>query len=311
MEKNYMPKLNVRKIAQLTGHKASVFALGQGPAANTFLSGAGDGWLVSWSLDEPENGQLLARVETQAFSLLYLPEWDKAVVGNMNGGLHWIPLQEPGKTRNIAHHQKGVFHLLRIGDHVYSAGGKGLLTRWDPTEGRSLESLQLSNQSLRSLAYCPQRQELAVGASDNSIFLLDASSLALRQHIPQAHDNSVFALHYTPDGRHLISGGRDAQLKAWALEPEPTLLSAQPAHWYTINSIAFHPKGRWFATGSRDKSIKIWDADTFQLAKVLDTGREGGHLNSVNCLFWSPYQNYLISASDDRSMIVWEIEESA
>ncbi|MCB9039753.1 MAG: WD40 repeat domain-containing protein [Lewinellaceae bacterium] len=303
-----MPELTVRKQAQLTGHNTSVFALGRGPGADGFFSGAGDGWIVRWGLKEPEVGRLAARVDTQIFSLLYLPEWDRVIAGDMNGGLHWIQLGEPEKTRNIAHHQKGVFDILRIGPYVYTAGGQGLLTRWDAASGRSLESIQLSNQSLRCLAYCPERGELAAGASDHAIYFLGAETLELRHRLAKAHDNSVFTLHYTPGGAHLLSGGRDAMLKAWALGNTPELLSAQAAHWYTINSIAFHPEGRWFATGSRDRSIKLWNPQTFELLKVLDASRDGGHVNSVNRLFWHPYHNSLISASDDRTMIVWEVE---
>lgn len=305
-----MPELTVRKKAQLTGHNASIFALGRGPDADGFFSGAGDGWIVRWNLNGPEVGRLAAKVDTQVFSLLYLPEWNRVVAGNMNGGLHWIQLDKPDQTRNIAHHEKGVFDMLRIGPHVYTAGGKGMLTRWDAAACRSLESIQISNQSLRCLAWHPQGNELAVGASDRAIYLLDADSLQLRHRLADAHDNSVFTLHYTPDGHHLLSGGRDAMLKVWKMEGGPALHSAQPAHWYTINSIAFHPEGRWFATGSRDRSIKLWDARGFKLLKVLDASRDGGHINSVNRLYWHPYENYLISASDDRSMIVWEVEGS-
>ena len=304
----FMPSLIVHKKAQLTGHNASVFALGRGQRADEFFSGAGEGWIVRWAMEKPETGHLAAKVDTQVFSLLYLPEWEKAVAGDMNGGLHWIQLGQPEKTRDIAHHRKGVFDILRVGPHVYTAGGMGLLTRWAPGEVRSLESVRLGQQSLRCLAYCPARNELAIGTSGRSIFLLDEHTLQLRRHITDAHDNSVFTLQYTPDGKHLLSGGRDAMLKAWELNGDISLLSAQPAHWYTINSIAFHPEGRWFATGSRDRSIKIWDGQTFKLLKVLDASRDGGHINSVNRLFWHDYNNYLISASDDRSMIVWEVE---
>jgi WD40 repeat protein len=308
--KRYMPKFQIEKLAQLTGHNASIFALSKDQNPRHYLSGAGDGWIVRWDLDEPENGRLVAKIDTQVFSLLYLPKWDKAVIGDMNGGVHWVPLQAPDDTKDIAHHQKGVFAITQIGDHIYTAGGQGMLTRWSAEESRSLDSLQLSRQSLRCLAYAPKRNELAVGSSDNSIYLLDADSLTLKHHLPDAHNNSVFSLHYTPDESYLLSGGRDALLKAWQLDKgEPQAISSQPAHWYTINSIAFHPSGKWFATGSRDKTIKIWDADNFQLLKVLDTVRSGCHVNSVNRLLWHDYHNYLISASDDRSMIVWDFTE--
>ncbi|MBV6653240.1 MAG: WD40 repeat domain-containing protein [Mameliella sp.] len=302
-----MPHLFVEKINQLTGHNASIFALEKDQAANSFLSGAGDGWIVRWSLDGSDNGKLIAKVETQVFSLLHLPEQQIVVAGNMNGGVHWVDLEYPDQTRNIAHHQKGVFAIQAFDHFIFTAGGQGMLTKWDCATGKALESLQLSNQSLRSLAIAPEREEIAVGASDNSIYLLDANTLQIRHKIDAAHDNSVFSLAYSPDETYLLSGGRDAHLKAWGLKGEPVCIDQKPAHWFTINSIVFSPCGRWFATGSRDKTVKIWDAKTFELLKVLETIRDKGHLNSVNRLFWTPYQNYLISAGDDRSIIIWKV----
>lgn len=304
--------VRVRKRAQLTGHNAAIFAIGPDVVPHQFLSAAGDGWIVRWDLKDPDTGRLIAKIDTQAFSLLYLEEANRVVVGNMNGGVHWVDLDNPEHTRNIAHHQKGVFGLHRVGDFVYSIGGGGMLTRWDLHTARSLESVRLANQPLRCIAYSADRRELAVGSSDNSIYLLDADTLQVRHRHQQAHDNSVFTIAYHPDGQHLLSGGRDAHLRIWHFDADHQLraVAAKPAHWFTINAIALDPQERWFATGSRDKTIKLWDAHTFELVKVLETARDGCHVNSVNRLFWSPFQNELISASDDRSMIIWTVDEA-
>ena len=301
--------LKVKKIAQLTGHNASVFSLCSGPGKGRFLSGDGDGWIASWDLDHPENGHLLARIGSQIFSLLYLEEWNKVVAGNMNGGVHWLDLDNPENNKNVAHHRKGVFDILRIKDSIFTLGGDGVLTRWSIPESRTVESYQLSNLSLRSLDFCPVRNEIAVGASDNAIYLLNASTLEPKKNIMGAHFNSVFTVKYSHNGKYLLSGGRDAHLRIWDLDAGGKQIYAQPAHWFTINSISLHPQEKWFATASRDKTIKIWDAGTFQLLKVLDTGRNGGHINSVNRLLWSPYQDYLISCSADRRIVIWKIAD--
>ena len=300
----------IHKKAQLTGHKASIFALARDQQDYSFLSGGGDGWIVRWDLNTPELGKLIATVEAQIFHLHYIPTLETIVVGNMNGGLHWIDVNTPSNNINIAHHKKGVFGILSVEDKLYTIGGGGLLTSWDALQKRSVESLQLSNQSLRSIDYSNIRNEIAIGSSDHSIYLIDATSFKVKYHLEQAHENSVFSLRYSPNQQYLFSGGRDAHLKVWALDKYPNSVADIPAHWYTINSIVFHPEKKWLATASRDKTIKIWNAETLELLKVLEMQRDGGHLNSVNSLLWHPYQQTLISASDDRSIILWQDTQS-
>lgn len=297
--------ITVNRTAALTGHNAAIFALAA-TAPRQFLSGSGEGWIVRWDLDQPDLGRLAAQVEQQIFALAVLPsDPEQWVAGNMTGGLHWIDPQAGVAVKNVQHHRKGVFALIWATGFLWSAGGDGLLTRWDPHSRSAQDSLRLSHQSLRCLAWYPPRQELAVGASDGNIYLVDAQTLTLRHTLVGAHLPSVFCLHYAPGGDYLLSGGRDAHLRVWACA-NWTAVSAQPAHWYTLNSIAFHPAGHLFATASRDKTIKIWDAHNWQLLKVLDAIRYRGHVNSVNALLWLP-GNELVSAGDDRSIMAWEI----
>jgi WD40 repeat protein len=307
-------KIDAKKIAQLTGHQGSVYALTDSLTPQYFLSGAGDGWIVEWDLAKPEVGKLLAKIETNIFALLFIKEKNLIIAGNRDGGIHFIDLNDATQNKNVAHHAKGVFSIQIIDNQLFTLGGEGSITRWSMEEKRTLESLQLSTKSLRCMDFSPSRREFAIGASDGNIYILD-KNLDLRKII-KAHTPSVFSLKYAPNQDYLLSGGRDALLKVWDVNDSFSNLTSVPAHLYTLNAIAFHPTNpTLFATASRDKTIKIWhfgpqntDATTgITLLKVLDTVRYGGHLNSVNSLLWTSFNNQLLSASDDRSIIVWEI----
>jgi WD40 repeat protein len=297
--------LHIRKIHTCTGHNASIYALAPGRSPRHFLTAGGDGWIVEWNIDEPEMGRVVANVDTQIFALCRLSGTSRVVAGNMNGGIHWIDLDQPDNTRNLQHHKKGVFALLHTGNEVFSAGGDGFLTRWQAEEGRSLESLQLSYQSLRCLAHSPEHGLLAAGASDHAIYILNKATLEVERIIKEAHTNSVFSLAFSPGGRYLVSGGRDAMLRVWDLEQDFEQISAQPAHLFTINDLSFSPDGELFISASRDRTLKCWDAHTFELLKVVDTLRFGSHPRSVNRLMWT--DGLLISGGDDRQAMIWKI----
>lgn len=296
--------MHVHKIHTCTGHNAALYALAPGTGQRHFLTAGGDGWIVAWNLDSPENGRVVAQVPAQVFALCKLDD-GRLVAGNMNGGIHWIDLEHPDQTRNLQHHRKGVFAIKQIGSFVYSCGGDGFLTRWSSEKALSLESIQLSHQSLRCLAYDASRGWLAIGGSDHAIYVLNESTMALQRVLKLAHTSSVFSLAFSPDGRYLWSGGRDAILRIWDIEADFAPVSAQPAHLYTINDLAFSPDGQWLITASRDRTIKCWDAQSFALLKVIDTLRYGSHPRSVNRLMWQ--DGWLISAGDDRQAMIWEI----
>jgi WD40 repeat protein len=300
--------MEVKKIATLTGHNAAIFKVIEGKTPQSILSADGAGWIVEWDLANPDTGKLIAQAEGNIFSLAFLKEKNILLAGTMYGGVHWIDLSTPTLSKAITHHQKGVFAIEIIDNAVFTLGGDGIITHWSVGTQRAVESVQLSSQALRGIAYHAQRDELAIASSDQNIYFLDRKNLTLKRTLHQAHQHSVFSLCYSPNGKHLWTGGRDAHLNVWNIENEHEieLISSQPAHLFTINSIVFSQNKQYVLTGSRDKTIKIWDATTFQLLKVLDTLRQGAHINSVNTLLATNYENYIISGSDDRRLMVWK-----
>lgn len=289
------------------GHRSAVYALSGYNNANFFLSGAGDGWTVVWDVENPETGRLLAETEGNIFSLCYLPDLHWLLVGNMQGAVHWVDLLKQQTIKTVLMHPKGVFDIQLIDNKIWSVGADGCLTVWDIAQMRPLETLQLSSRSLRAIAVCVARREVAVAASDASIYILDMDNLLLKQQIAQAHTPSVFSVAYSLDGRWLLSGGRDAQICIWDTNDGYALYHKIPAHLYTVNHLAVHPSGAFFASASRDRSIKFWQMqEGFPLLKVIEKSKGMGHLQSVNRLFWLN-DTQLLSASDDKTIALWEV----
>jgi WD40 repeat protein len=56
-----------------------------------------------------------------------------------------------------------------------------------------------------------------------------------------------------------------------------------------------------------DKSIKLWDARDLKLKKVIDKARNASHGTSVNKLLWREKDQVLLSASDDRTISMWNL----
>ncbi|GAB3666442.1 hypothetical protein GCM10027594_33340 [Hymenobacter agri] len=298
----------VTKIATLAGHRDAVYALTGGPGSQVF-SGSADGMVVGWDAAEPaRDGELLARVENSVYALRHLPELDLLVLGHNFQGIQALDLSRKQLAHATALPPVAIFEIVYSASRqrLYAGLGDGTLAVLSLPDFRLEKLLRLTDKSLRTLALHEGRGELLVGSSDHLTRVLNLDSLETKFTLGES-TNSVFSVAFSPDGAHLLTAGRDAQIRRWNVAAGYALADVVPAHMYTINHLAFSPDGRYLASCSLDKSIKLWDAATLTLLRVLDRARSAGHGTSVNRLVWPGNQNRLVSCSDDRSLAVWQL----
>ncbi|QMU28896.1 WD40 repeat domain-containing protein [Adhaeribacter radiodurans] len=303
--------IQVQKITTFTGHRDCVYTLEKSDREEVFFSAAGDGMVVAWNLENSGNGELIAQVPASVYALRYVPEKNWLLVGHNHNSLQIIDIANKEVLAAVPLPPVAIFDIVWSGktQFIYVGLGDGGLAVIDANSFTLKKIIKLSQKSARCLALNELTQELAVGFSDHSIRVLDATSLILKFEL-SGHTNSVFTVAYSPDGRFLLSGSRDAHLKVWLATAEYTEHTSIIAHMYAINHITYSPNGKFFATCSMDKSIKVWDAEAFRLLKVIDKVRHAGHGTSVNKLLWSGYRNQLVSGSDDRTISVWDLNFS-
>lgn len=304
--------IQVAKQYTLKGHKDCIYTVAPAAEAHHFFSGAGDGMVVRWDFNDLENGRIIAKVPASVYAIHHEPERNNLIIGQNYEGIHIIDLKDNQEAGSLKLTGSAIFDIKVYKEKILVATGDGVITVINYQNLKILERIDLSSESARSMAIHREAGEMAVGYSDNKIRIIDLNTYQLKYEI-DAHDNSVFTLRYSPDYRWLLSGSRDAHLKTWNVHEHYQLQESIVAHMYCINHIEYRPDGKYFATCSMDKSVKIWDAEHFKLLKVIDKARHAGHATSINRLLWSRYEdekqiNPLISASDDRSISVWQVD---
>lgn len=300
--------LRISKAAQLTGHTGAVYALENSPEKNNFYSGGSDGIVAQWDLANPDTGEPLARVNNVIYSLKLIAAKKLLLIGQDAGGIHVIDLATRKEIRLLQFHTAAVFDLNYAAHHdlLFSAAGNGTLAITGLTDFAAIKSIKLGNEKLRNIAINNSQTAIAIGCGDGSIAVFDLPALTLKKRwMAHKESFSVNALHYSADDSILFSGSRDAHLNIFDAKNNYSPVKSIPAHNYAIYSIVFSEDKKYFATASRDKTIKIWNADSLEILARLDKEKQDGHLNSVNKLLWK--DETLISASDDRSLIVWNV----
>ncbi len=299
-----MVKVNRR--STMTGHRDCVYTLAKSPRSGSFFSAAGDGMVVHWDLEDPEKGQLIARVPNSIYSIAFHPVSGLLCVGHNYEGVHFIDWENKKEAGSLKCTTGSIFSLYSSGEMLYMGDSGGYLYAIHVGERRIINKVRYSSTSVRSIDINPVLGKMAVGFSDNLIRILNVEDLSLEKEI-SAHSNSVFSVRFTSDGKYLLSAGRDAHIRLFDTAADYLAIQEVVGHMFAINNIEFSPDDKHFVTCSMDKSIKVWESDTLKLLKVIDKARHAGHGTSVNKLLWIDPKT-VISASDDRTISAWDIE---
>jgi WD40 repeat protein len=302
-------KILVNKLFHLTGHQAAVYALVAGADEKLIYSGSSDKMIARWNIAEKKADNFAASMPTSVYQLLYDVAYNRLYVGSGVGAVHVIDLNEKKEIKNlILHPNAAIFDLIKADKFnlIITAAADGSVVAFDENNFELIARNKLCEQKIRSLFFIESSQVLLAACGDGYIRVLELPTLKVVNQF-YAHDLSANKVIKHPIKDMILSGGRDAHLNIMEW-PSCKIMEKIPAHNFAIYDIVFHPENSLFATASRDKNIKIWDANSLQFLYRIDKEKNEGHINSVNKLLWSKYENTLVSTGDDRSMMGWQIK---
>jgi WD40 repeat protein len=116
-----------------------------------------------------------------------------------------------------------------------------------------------------------------------------------------AHDNWVWATHFSPNNTTLVTASSDRTIKLWNVETGQLLNVIEDNS--SVQTACFNPDGQMLASGGADCTVKLWDVETGECLKILQ-----GHENWVWSVSFSPDGTMLASSGDDRTLRLWDVE---
>jgi WD40 repeat protein len=298
--------MTFRKLKEISGHAAGIYSLDF--EGNYLYSAGADNFVARWKLDEGIQDSFSIRFENPAYALRLFREKSKLAVGLSNGNLHFFDLVSRKELKFLVQHRKAIFALTEnpLQSQLYAADADGNVSVWDTETLELLAYLPFDCGKIRRIAISKDGMKVALACQDGQLRILRADTLSQVTDV-KAHDGGVTSVLFDPkDSNILFSGGKDAHLKKWNLNTE-TCVRSIPAHNYAIYDLISLNNGETLASSSRDKTVKIWQSVDLNIIQRLDF-KSGGHRHSVNALVKID-QTTFASASDDRKMIVWGLEE--
>jgi mono/diheme cytochrome c family protein len=150
---------------------------------------------------------------------------------------------------------------LRLAVTGGSPGRLGEVQVWEVTSGELLLSKQVTYDTLYGGRFSPDGQLIAFGCSDNTVRAIDSHTGEQKLH-QGAHEDWIAACVFSPDGKHVVSAGRDMTVKLTEVETErfiDNITSITPgALRGGISSLAMHPERPEVLVGGADGVPKVY-----------------------------------------------------
>jgi WD40 repeat protein len=307
-------------------YPVTVTALAFSPDGKKLVVG-GHHELTVWDVDATKLEKRIRTRARRAMAMAFLPDGKLAVAGGRPGEEGDVRIYDPNagtpKVENGVTFLDGVNdkavmvkQLLDADDEVLclavSADGKKLASGgcdrvvnvWDLTPGYAAAKLEQSIENhadwVFGVAFAPDGKHLLTCSRDKTAKVWDLAAKESLITFPD-HQNGVYAVLPSKDGKLGYSVGEDAQLRTWNAGGEGKQVRASGGHGKAVFKLAAHPKQPLLVTCSGDNTVRVWNADNGAAVRTLS-----GHTDYVYAIAVSPDGERIASGTFNGEVKVWK-----
>jgi WD40 repeat protein len=205
-------------------------------------------------------------------------------------GANAIPL-------NSAQFNANGFYLLTAGTKISTSPNLLIWSLLSGTVWKAMDSSRQFDISYTSASFSPDQSLVVAGGNSSKVPVFSVATGRAIQTL--SYPGTVTTTSFSSDGKRILVGG-DRGVDIWDATTFTRLrnVPAGPVTWAD-----FAPDGNTIAVAGK-RSIDLWELYTGTFIRSID-----GHEGTTTCVRYNFKGNHLLSASQDGTARVWDLED--
>lgn len=303
----------------IAGHTEKVYSAGFAPDGTRIATASRDHTIRLW---DAETGAQLAKIENWVAvnTAVLSPDGTRLVTSDWAG----LATVWDVETGEILVELEG--HTDRVntasfdpsGTRIVTASDDGTARVWDAATGAEL--LRLGGGSIFVIAtasFSPDGRRIVTASWDGSASVWDAANGAELLTLT-GHRDLLTSASFSSDGKWIVTSSWDRTARVWDAGTGQEVVRIEGRT--IINYASFGPDGQTVVTAGRDGSARVWDVSMASasdalsepntcVATAVELANLQGHTEIVNTASFSPDGKRIVTASDDSTVLVWELQQ--
>ncbi|RKP38040.1 WD40-repeat-containing domain protein, partial [Dimargaris cristalligena] len=172
-----------------------------------------------------------------------------------------------------------------------------LVDRWLRKMNEEADQMNASNQQSEARKVAASMDQI----NDNASRELSCIPTTVYKELENIHGGEVQALHVSPDGTLVATGGQDRRVKIFDSKTG-NLRYTLSGCLQSVLHVWFNPVGDHILATSSDNAIRVWSLDTGRIQHTLT-----GHIGKVVSAKFDSHSRKIISVSHDRTIKSWDL----
>ncbi len=252
-----------------------IFTVAIRPDGMLYAVGARDMMTRIYEFGNVEPAFILQDHMDSVYSVAFSQDNKYFASGGLDRSIVLYDQEEEFKKVNVlrGHDDKIIaIKFSRDGKYIFSGGERGELRVWDVSNSENIETVELdAKKPIYDIAVSPSGEYIAISSVRRdvgqevfhtveypvSIYRWENNELTLIRNLLK-HKKPAWALAFTPDGKYLVSGGKDKKIIWWSLDRYQNV-HEKKSEFGAIWDMAFTEDGQKLYVACEERAVVVYE----------------------------------------------------